>query len=183
MYNLTLLWKCETPAMDDDAELIELVRLAQAKAIRRRRRSAADGKTTRKPRAQPARLSPSQRQGRHAESLACEHVRDHGMTILARNLSCKAGEIDLVAKEREILVFIEVRQRRSSRFGGAAASVNRNKQRRLALAAAYFLPRLAKRHFGGAIPACRFDLICIDAAGMTWIRQAFYSQARTPARS
>lgn len=169
--------------MDDDARLYELVRLAQRQAIQRRLRRATGGATARKPPAQPARLSPSQQRGRHAENLAGAYVQRHGLIILARNLSCKTGEIDLVAKERDTLVFIEVRQRLSLRFGGAAASVNRNKQRRLILTAAYFLPRLTARHFGGAPPACRFDLICIEMSGITWIKHAFDGHGEHPSQA
>jgi putative endonuclease len=166
------------PAMDNDDSLHQLVRQAQTKAIRQRLRNKARPQARQQhPTAQPA-LSPSQQQGRRAEDLACQHVIGQGARVLARNLRCKAGEIDLVVKERETLVFIEVRQRRSSRFGGAAASVNRNKQRRLTLSAAYFLPGLTRRYFQGIAPACRFDVICIEMSGMTWIKQAFDSNGR-----
>lgn len=95
------------------------------------------------------------------------------MRILATNLRCRAGEIDLVAREGGLLLFIEVRERRNPSFGGAAASVNRAKQARLIRAARHFLPRLVRLHFGGAAPACRFDVVAFDTDQPRWIRDAF----------
>jgi putative endonuclease len=96
-----------------------------------------------------------------------------GVHLLARNLRCRTGEIDLVARHGALLLFIEVRERRNPAYGGAAASVNRDKQARLIRAAHHFLPRLVRRHFGGAAPACRFDVVAFDAQGPRWIRDAF----------
>ncbi|MGB6217303.1 MAG: YraN family protein [Castellaniella sp.] len=121
----------------------------------------------------PAAGSPTQRQGHAAEARAARHLEAHGVRILAANLRCRAGEIDLVAREGALLLFIEVRERRNPAFGGAAASVNRPKQTRLIRAARHFLPRLARLHFGGAAPACRFDVVAFEADGPRWIRDAF----------
>lgn len=117
--------------------------------------------------------SPSQRRGRCAEWRASRFLQDQGLQILEANLSCRGGEIDLTAREADILVFIEVRQRRSARYGGAAASVNRRKQDRLIRAARYFLPRLSQRHFSGRTPACRFDVVAFEGERTHWIRDAF----------
>ncbi|WP_276808636.1 YraN family protein [Castellaniella defragrans] len=117
--------------------------------------------------------SPTQRQGRAAEARAARHLEARGVRILAVNLRCRAGEIDLVAREGAVLLFIEVRERRNPVFGGAAASVNRSKQARLIRAAHHFLPRLARLHFGGATPACRFDVVAFEADRPRWIRDAF----------
>jgi putative endonuclease len=95
------------------------------------------------------------------------------LRILALNLHCRAGAIDLVAQDGGTLVFIEVRHRGSLRFGGAAASVNRAKQARLARAAGYFLPHLVRRCFAGRPPACRFDVVALEGAELRWIRDAF----------
>jgi putative endonuclease len=92
---------------------------------------------------------------------------------LARNLRCRAGEIDLVARDGPVLVFVEVRQRRDRRYGGAAASVNRAKQARLIRAARYFLPVLSRAHFAGVQPPCRFDVVSIEDGRIDWIRDAF----------
>lgn len=117
--------------------------------------------------------SPTQETGRRWENDAALWLATRGLRIIERNLRCRAGEIDLIALDGQTLVFIEVRYRSSCTHGGAAASVNRRKQQRLLRAARYFLPRLARRHFAGRIPACRFDVVCVNAREMQWIRHAF----------
>ena len=117
--------------------------------------------------------SPSQHTGLRAENLAALWLEEQGLQVLDRNLLCRAGEIDLVARDGETLVFIEVRFRGSSSHGGAAASVNRRKQQRLLRAARYFLPSLTTLHFGGREPPCRFDVVCRQDGRLEWIRHAF----------
>ncbi len=78
-----------------------------------------------------------------------------------------------MAREGRLLLFIEVRERRNPAFGGAAASVNRPKQARLIRAARHFLPWLARLHFDGVAPACRFDVVAFDMDRPLWIRDAF----------
>jgi putative endonuclease len=111
--------------------------------------------------------------GEAAESTALAFLERHGLTLLTRNYRCRLGEVDLVMREGDTLVFIEVRARTDSRHGGAAASVGREKQRRLALAARHYLmthPRAA------ALPA-RFDVVAISGRegenAPEWIRAAF----------
>lgn len=150
---------------------------AQQSARRQRRqalRAAArrTGQTSRAP-LLLARGSPSQRQGQHAEARACAYLESQGAHILARNLHCRTGEIDIVAHLSGILIFIEVRQRLNQRFGGAAASVNRTKQTRLIQTARYFLPALGRHYFSGRQPPCRFDVISLQADQIVWIQDAF----------
>lgn len=118
-------------------------------------------------------VSATQCQGQLGEDIAAAHLNEHGLMLLGRNLRCKAGEIDLVARDDATLVFVEVRLRGSTDYGGAAASVNRSKQRRLIRAAHYFLPSLAAVWFDGRLPPCRFDVVSIDGGCVRWIRQAF----------
>lgn len=117
--------------------------------------------------------SPTQQRGQMAESRAAAWLAARGLTLLERNLRCKGGEIDLVARDGPQLVFIEVRLRACARFGGAAASIDARKQARIARAARFHLPGLAARHFGGRIPPCRFDVVSIDGRRTEWIRHAF----------
>ncbi len=159
----------EREAAPDDP--FERARRAQAGAIARRRRRARARPSPRA--AVPDRGSPTQRRGRAAETLAGRYLEERGLRLLARNLNCKAGEIDLVALDGPVLVFVEVRTRRDAAFGGAAASVNRDKQMRLLRAARHFLPLLARRHLGGRIPACRFDVVIIESGAVAWLPAAF----------
>jgi len=117
--------------------------------------------------------SPTQNTGSLSENRAALWLERQGVRVLGRNLLCRAGEIDLVALDGEVLVFVEVRYRGSGSHGGAAASVNRGKQQRLLRAARYFLPGLVRRHFAGRPPACRFDVICVQNGQLQWIRHAF----------
>ncbi|NYT75529.1 YraN family protein [Alcaligenaceae bacterium] len=161
--------------MTDDAIVYQLALAARQKKRRKRPKSLASPQQ----RATPQRLpeergySPAQRQGRQAEDRALALLEAEGLRILGRNLCCKGGEIDLVALDGNTLVFVEVRHRTHLQFGSAAASVNLQKQRRLVRAAHYFLPTLARRHFGGHMPRCRFDLVCDEPGGLTWLQHVF----------
>ena len=122
--------------------------------------------------------TPRQRAGAQAEQTACEYLLARGCSIVACNQRFREGEIDVIARDGDCVVFVEVRLRSSARFGGAAASVDAFKQRRLIRAAQHWLQReygdASQRGRGRAWPACRFDVIAVDAAGVNeWIRAAF----------
>jgi putative endonuclease len=116
----------------------------------------------------------TQHAGREGEAEAFEHLRRHGLKLLTRNWRCKGGELDLVMLDSDTVVFVEVRARRHTAWGGAAESVDGRKQQKLILAASSFLqqePRWAKH-------PCRFDVVAIntgssDASRLNWIRNAF----------
>ena len=112
--------------------------------------------------------------GEEAEGRALAHLRQHGLELVCRNYrvargpAARAAEIDLVMREPDgTLVFVEVRARSGAAHGGAAASVSRAKQRRIAWAAQHFLLRLPQ------LPPCRFDVVALDAGALQWIRAAF----------
>lgn len=107
-----------------------------------------------------------QRTGDAAEDAALAHLRRHGLELVERNFRCKGGEIDLVMRDGDTLVFVEVRARAGGSHGGAAASVTPAKQRRLIVAAQTFLQRHAMP------PACRFDVVGIDGERLDWLRNA-----------
>ena len=114
--------------------------------------------------------TPKQRAGDAAEEAAARHLAAHGCALIARNARYPEGELDLIVRERDVLVFVEVRMRRNAAFGGAAASVDRAKQKRLARAAQHWL--LA--HHGERWRACRFDVVSVAGDGtIEWIRDAF----------
>lgn len=109
--------------------------------------------------------------GLEAEDDALRHLTRLGLKLVLRNYRCRTGEIDLVMLDGATLAMIEVRYRASSRYGGAAASVTKQKQRRLVNAAKFLLvSRSDLRRF-----PVRFDVVAIDALGGTveWIRDAF----------
>jgi putative endonuclease len=109
--------------------------------------------------------------GDGAEEQALTHLLAQGLTLVQRNYRVAAGprarggEIDLVLRDRDgTLVFVEVRSRRNTRHGGAAASIGLAKQRSLVLAARHYLARLR------TLPPCRFDVVAIDGAQLQWLR-------------
>lgn len=106
--------------------------------------------------------------GQQGEALAERFLAQRGLTVVARNVRCRGGEIDLVCRDGKTLVFVEVRRRRSGGYGGAAASITAGKQRRIILAARHYLATQ-----GGTSPPCRFDCIAIDGADIDWLRDAF----------
>jgi putative endonuclease len=114
--------------------------------------------------------TPRQRAGAAAEQAAERHLVAAGCRVLARNARYREGELDLVVREREHVVFVEVRLRAGERFGGALASVDVLKQKRIARAAQRWL----KEHHGERWPPCRFDVVTIDGDGrIEWLRDAF----------
>ncbi|SAK40531.1 hypothetical protein AWB77_00237 [Caballeronia fortuita] len=103
------------------------------------------------------------------ESHALEFLQRQRMRLVARNVTCRGGEIDLVMlDERGALVFVEVRARKSRRYANAAASVDMKKRARIVLAAQHFLATWC-----GAMPACRFDVVAFDAGRIHWLSDAF----------
>jgi len=94
--------------------------------------------------------------GQQAETLALSWLQQRGLVCVARNYRCRMGEIDLIMHDGTTLVFVEVRQRRSARFGGAAASITPAKQARLVLTAEHYLHTLP------SLPPCRFDAVLLD---------------------
>ncbi len=110
--------------------------------------------------------SPKQRQGSLFEQQACEFLQSQGLILIAQNWQqVKVGELDLIMLETgsacSTLVFIEVRQRQRSGFGGAALSVTASKQRKVIKTAQYFL----QQHPEYEDYDCRFDVIAYDTVG------------------
>ncbi|MDE2294037.1 MAG: YraN family protein [Gammaproteobacteria bacterium] len=112
--------------------------------------------------------------GAAAEQLAARFLESQGLALIARNVRCRLGEIDLICEERGTLVIVEVRQRGGADFGGSLHSVTIAKQRRIARATARFL--LIERRWRDA--RVRFDVVGIDGppddrGRLTWVRDAF----------
>ena len=107
-----------------------------------------------------------QRAGDAGEEAALAHLQRHGLTLLERNFRCRSGELDLIMRDGAGVVFVEVRKRAGSAFGGAADSIGPAKQARLVAAAHTWLQRYRTP------PACRFDVIAIDGDALTWLKNA-----------
>jgi putative endonuclease len=98
--------------------------------------------------------------GKTGEEAAVRYLQAHGYRILERNFRCRFGEIDLIARDAGVLVFIEVKTRRSHTFGPPAMAVTSAKQRHLIKAAQLFLSRTGRQH-----EVCRFDVISVEVDG------------------
>ena len=112
--------------------------------------------------------------GMAAEQLAADYLQTRGLKILARNLRCRAGELDLVCLDADVLAIIEVRQRGSREFGGAAGSVTWKKRRKIVRATQYFLTMRTEWR----THAVRFDVFAVEGAPggahqLVWIKDAF----------
>jgi putative endonuclease len=106
--------------------------------------------------------------GQSAEARAEAFLQTQGLKQVTRNWRCRFGEIDLVMQDGSTLVFVEVRLRSRSDFGGAAASITPAKQRKLLAAARQYLSALK------TLPPCRFDVIALAGDGEPeWIKNAF----------
>src|SRR5690606_24031775 len=116
-----------TAAMDPTDEVAQ--QLARTVRRKRRRRPGSRDPVAWAAR-QPAPVSPAQQQGGKAESRALDYLVERGLAPVTSNFRCKAGEIDLIVRDGDVLVFVEVRIRRNPYYGGAAASVDHGKRDR-----------------------------------------------------
>lgn len=121
-----------------------------------------------------SRFEERHRRGRAAEALAREHLIASGYSILQANVRYPVGEIDLVAMEGVVLCFVEIRSASLLDFGGAAASVTRQKQKKIIQAARWFLKSCRIK-----FSEIRFDVVAIQwnkppkQASLELIRAAF----------
>ena len=103
--------------------------------------------------------------GERYERLAEALLKASGLTLVERNWLCRFGEIDLIMRDAATLVFVEVRQRNSQRFGGAAASIGHEKRARIERSVGLYLSRLS------VVPACRVDAVLFDGSSAPqWLR-------------
>ncbi len=115
--------------------------------------------------------TPQQLSGNLKEKLACEYLEKKGFKLIERNYYCRRGEIDLIMRDKDYLVFIEVRYRKSDYFGSALESINYHKQKRLIFTAEHYLQQTRSPL------ASRFDVVAISGNEanlcINWIENAF----------
>ncbi|MBC9252113.1 YraN family protein [Pseudomonas alcaligenes] len=117
-------------------------------------------------------INSRQDSGRAAEQQARRHLEQQGLRLLAQNWLCRRGELDLVMLDGDTVVFVEVRYRRHSGWGGALESIDARKRERLIQAAQHFLQQESR----WARSPCRFDVVAIDATPNgkpNWLQNAF----------
>lgn len=120
------------------------------------------------------RLSPRQQIGHSAEKIAAQFLARQGIEILQRNYLRRLGEIDIVARDGDSLLIVEVRTRASDRYGSAAASITFQKRRRIVRAA----QQLLQQHKNLARLRARFDVVIVSdlqsgSPRIEWIKHAF----------
>lgn len=114
--------------------------------------------------------------GKQAEKAACDYLHSHGLKSVCQNFRCRFGEIDIIMRDKTILVFVEVRFRRQSGYGDPLETVDRHKQERIGRTAQVFLQKNPKF----TDHELRFDVIGIKPDRndpgryvIDWIRHAF----------
>ncbi len=107
--------------------------------------------------------------GKQYEKIAAIELKKNGLKIICTNYHCKYGEIDIIAKDKDTLVFVEVKYRRHNTYGQASEHVTPTKMRKLKTTAEHYLQKLS------TIPICRFDVIGINGKEnkIQWIKDAF----------
>ena len=112
-------------------------------------------------------------QGRRAERLARDFLQARGLETVCENYSFPGGEIDLIMRDGETIVFVEVRYRKKSDFGGGAESITLHKQKRVIATARHYLQHTK----GVAHRPCRFDVVAVsndlEKHDVEWIPGAF----------
>lgn len=117
--------------------------------------------------------------GRRGEEAAKGFLRRRGIRILTENFVCAAGEIDLIGRERDTVVFFEVKARTSDAFGPPQLAVHRRKQRQIVRAAQWYLAEQRTRE----VP-CRFDVLAVTfpeeggSPRIDWVRDAFPAEGQ-----
>ncbi len=114
--------------------------------------------------------------GREAENISRQYLCQQGLQLIEKNYSCLYGEIDLIMRHKQVLVFVEVRYRKSKDFGLAQETVTTLKQKKIIKSAQYFL---SQKKMLNQCP-CRFDIVAIHGTipdhKINWIKDAFYVQ-------
>ena len=112
--------------------------------------------------------------GSSAELFAQQYLESQGLVAYANNFFNRAGEIDLIMKDGQTLVFIEVKYRKTASFGGPLAAVSASKQQKIKQCAAFFL---LQEKLNAYNTDCRFDVVGllgdIHAPEVTWLKNAF----------
>ena len=112
--------------------------------------------------------------GQYAENLALNYLQEQGLTRLQENFSCKHGEIDLIMRDNEFIVFIEVRYRKKTQFGHPLETINYAKQKKIIKTIQFFL--IKNPQFNQL--ACRIDAVALNSQDQSrqvqidWIKNA-----------
>lgn len=119
----------------------------------------------------------TQSTGKSAEDLACQYLQHQGLSVIQRNFRTRYGEIDLIMRDRDATVFVEVRYRALNNIVDPLSSIDWRKQQKLIRTAQSYLQRQA----GPAAQAARFDVVAISGQNeqrrIEWIKNAFEARS------
>jgi len=108
------------------------------------------------------------------ELKATHYLTQHGLTFQEKNLHSRMGEIDIIMKEGDVFVFVEVKYRSSANFGGAISAISIKKQQKIKKTAAFYLQQCGLNEYN---TPCRFDVVAlqgnINNPEITWLKNAF----------
>ncbi|WP_440874681.1 YraN family protein [Thalassotalea sp. PLHSN55] len=112
--------------------------------------------------------------GQSLEALAEKYLISQGLTSFTKNFHSRQGEIDLIMREQNTWVFVEVKYRKSNQFGGPLAAVSASKQQKIKQCAAFFLQQQQLNEYN---TPCRFDVVALlgqqHQPEITWLKNAF----------
>lgn len=112
--------------------------------------------------------SPHLERGNGSEQLACTYLQASGLVLLERNYRLRTGEIDLIMRDGDVIVFVEVRYRKNQHYGGALASIDLRKQTRIIRTAQHFL------QYRAPYAQARIDVVAVEGNNhINWIKNAF----------
>lgn len=121
----------------------------------------------------PTTVTPPRQTGARYEDIARRYLEREGLIFHAANVTLRGGELDLIMRDGAVWVFVEVRYRRSARYGNAAETVSYHKQQRLLRCAALWL---AGQGGSFATTSCRFDVFAITGRQLQWLPNAFTAE-------
>jgi len=118
--------------------------------------------------------STSRQRGLLTEAFAAQYLMANGLLLIDKNFHCRQGEIDLIMREGQTFVFVEVKYRKNNHFGGAMAAVSAAKQQKIKHCVKFYLHKLGLNEYN---TACRCDVIAltgnIEKPDVNWLRNAF----------
>jgi len=108
------------------------------------------------------------------EEFAKQYLIQQGLIFIDKNVHCRQGEIDLVMKDDQTLVFVEVKYRKNNHFGGAISAISQTKQQKIKHCVAFYLHKANLNEYN---TLCRFDVIALEGdinqPQVTWLKNAF----------
>ncbi|PHM27458.1 YraN family protein [Xenorhabdus budapestensis] len=109
-------------------------------------------------------------QGCHYEQQVKQFLQQQGLVFVAENVKIRGGEIDLIMRDKQTWVFVEVRFRQNAQYGDAVATITRSKRRKILRTASFWL---YQRDECFETAACRFDVCAITGQKFEWLKDAF----------